>query len=82
MIDIELLDKEIRDMGIKRIVLAQKCGISRQTFDKKMANPELFSRTEVENLAGALRIPVGSEEFTRIFFAPDVEEKCKQGGEE
>lgn len=81
MIDIKLLEDEIKEMGIKRIVLARKCLMSRQTFDKKMANPELFSRSDVEHLANALRIPVDSDQFTRIFFAPDVDKNVNKVGE-
>ena len=81
MVNIELLEKEIKDMGIKRIVLAQKCGISRQTLEKKLTHPELFSRTEVELMANALRIPVDSELFTSIFFAPDVEKTVNSEAE-
>lgn len=81
MVNIDLLENEIKDMGIKRIVLAQKCGISRQTLEKKMAHPELFTLTEVGRLANALRIPVGSDLFASIFFAPDVEKSVNREAE-
>lgn len=73
-VNVQLLKQEIDGMGIKYGVLAEKCGISRQALDNKMNKPELFTAKDVMNLANALKIPVNSDEFIRIFFAPAVEE--------
>ena len=73
-VDVQLLKQEIDFMGIKYGVLAEKCGISRQAFDNKMKKPELFTARDVLNLAKALKVPVGSDQFVHIFFASAVEE--------
>ena len=54
-------------------------------FDNKMKKPELFTARDVLNLAKALKVPVGSDQFVHIFFASAVEENgsgVEEKGEE
>lgn len=73
MVNSELLQKEIEDLGIKQSVLAEKCGVSRQTINSWLNNPNNISASNARKLADALRI-TDSENLLAIFFAPNVEE--------
>ena len=72
MVDSMLLQKEIDDLGIKQSVLAEKCGVSRQTINNWLTNPNGISATNARLLADALRI-TDTEKLLAIFFAPNVE---------
>lgn len=72
MIDSALLIKEINDLGIKQTVLAEKCGVSRQTISNWLENPDQISAWHARILADTLRITEPEKQLA-IFFAPNVE---------
>ena len=72
MVNSVLLQKEIEDLGIKQSVLAEKCGVSRQTINNWLANPNAISAANARTLADALRI-TDTTKLMAIFFAPNVE---------
>lgn len=72
MVNRNLLKSEIEDLGIKQNTLAEKCGVSRQTWVKWMENPNLISAFHARTIADALRI-TDSDKLMAIFFAPNVE---------
>lgn len=71
MVNIQLLEEEIEDLGITKTRIAEKCGFTRQTLDNKMKNPDLMTANDVFNIAEALRI-TDPNKIIRIFFAPKV----------
>ena len=73
MVDIALLKEEIKDLGIPYTVLAEKCGVSRQTLSNWLDDPKLISAVHAKILADSLRI-TEPDKLLRIFFAPNVEE--------
>ena len=74
MVDGALLKQEIEDLGVKKIVMAEKCGMSRQTLENRLDNPKTILANEIILFADALRIPIESEKFRSIFLAREVEE--------
>ena len=79
MVNGELLIKEIQELGIFKKTLAEKMGISRYTLDYKLEHPSAISGNEIYKMADALRIPIGSQKFLDIFFAPEVHETMDFG---
>lgn len=73
MINSELLKTEIDNLGIRQNVLAEKCGVSRQTIVAWLGNPKLISAYHARVLADALRI-TDQQKLLDIFFAPNVED--------
>lgn len=73
MVDIVLLQKEIDDLGIPKVTLAEKCNMSRYTLDNKIKNPRTITANDCYSLSEALRI-TDVDKIMRIFFAPNVEE--------
>ena len=73
MVDVSLLTREIQELGVPKAELARKCNMSRQTLDNKLENPKSITGVDIDNFAAALRIPIGSEKFIRIFFAQKVQ---------
>lgn len=64
----QYLDDAIRESGLKKTYLADKCGLSRQGFAKKCKNPDSFTAAQVSILCRELKI----NQLTRqnqIFFA-------------
>ena len=72
MINTDLLRNEIEDLGIKQNVLAEKCGVSRQTINNWLSNTESISAHNARLLADALKI-TEPDKIMAIFFAPNVE---------
>ena len=72
MVDSTLLKNEIDELGIKQIVLAEKCGVSRQTIMNWLENPNVISAYHARALADALKI-TDTDKLMAIFFAPNVE---------
>lgn len=72
LVDIVLLNEEIKEIGIPYSTLAEKCGVSRQTLSNWLNNPRLISAEHAKILADALRI-TEPDKLLRIFFASDVE---------
>ena len=66
MVDVGLLKNKIEESGIKITVLADKMGVSRDTFYNRLENPDAFKLSEVVGLSKALNLP--SKEVRQIFF--------------
>ena len=77
MVNVEMLKREINEIGVSKIKLAEACGFTRQTLDNTLATPATFTAADVYALTKALRI--SKERAMEIFFAPDVE---KNGNKE
>lgn len=73
MVNIDLLKKEIADIGITKKSLAEKCHMSRYTLNNKLKNPNTILADEVLYFADALRI-TDTQKLMAIFFAKEVEE--------
>ena len=73
MVNVELLKKEMKELGTTQTILAEKCGVTRQTIGNWLESPELISANNAKNIADALRITDHNKLFA-IFFAPNVEE--------
>ena len=71
MTNTKLLEEKIRGSGIKKYVLAQRIGISRQQFAKKCANTAEFKAGEIELLCNQLCI--NDYDRCKIFFAKQVD---------
>lgn len=68
MTDTQYLEKVIAESGKKKGYLADKLGISRQSFHKKMTNATRFNLNEVQVLCSELNITKLSVK-NDIFFA-------------
>lgn len=68
MVNLELLNEEIRKAGVKKCHLAEKCGITRQAFAKKLKSPKGFNLEEAAILCRELHITRQADR-ERIFFA-------------
>jgi hypothetical protein len=67
MADVQYLEKEIKNSGLKREYLAKKCGMTRQSFTTKCKNPETFTAAQVSVLCKELKITQLSKQ-KQIFF--------------
>ncbi|MCI2049022.1 MAG: helix-turn-helix transcriptional regulator [Lachnospiraceae bacterium] len=67
MVDTQYLEKIIDDSGLKKVYLAKKLGISRQSFCKKVKNRVSFTDKEANALCSELGINKVSEK-KKIFF--------------
>lgn len=54
--DVKHLEKVIEDSGKKKGYLAEKIGVTRQTFTKKCKEPETFTNLQVSILCEELNI--------------------------
>lgn len=71
MVNKELLDKKIKDSGLKKEFLAKSLGITRAGFYKKASNGSEFTTGEVAILCKMLSITKLTEKES-IFFAEEV----------
>lgn len=71
MVDTAILNEFIDNSGKKRGFLANKLGLSRQGFQKKVAGINDFKSNEISILCSELGITKLSDK-ERIFFAPNV----------
>lgn len=74
MVRVDLLLKELQELGVTKKAFANNSGMSVRTLDNKLDNPKSITGREIYRMAEALRIPIGSEKFLDIFFAPEVPE--------
>lgn len=72
MVNVELLKREIVDLGVPKTVIAEKCNMSRQSLDNKLEKPHTITADEACKIASALRI-TEPEKLLAIFFASEVE---------
>lgn len=80
MVDVAKIEAEMKNLGIKKTVMAEKCGMTRPTLNKRLAHPESITVSDAKNMARSLRIDENSAKFMEIFFAPDVEENVNKEG--
>lgn len=67
MVDLEALKGIIENSGVKISVLAEKSGVSRMTFYKKLKGETEFKVSEIVGLCNALRLT--NAERDSIFFS-------------
>jgi hypothetical protein len=72
MVDVKMLESEIRELGVPKTVLANKCGVTTRTLDNWLNNPELISAKNAKALADALRIN-DAQKVLAIFFADNAQ---------
>ena len=72
MVNSELLNKKIAEIGKTRKYLAFKCGVTPQTLWNKVNNVYAFTSTEVSALCKELNIK-SLKEKEQIFFAQKVD---------
>lgn len=65
--NLSYLENKIKEINIPKATIADKMGISRQTFYNKMKGVREFKTSEIESLCGILRLT--TEEKSLIFFA-------------
>ena len=71
MVNTALLENRITKSGKKKTYLAEKCGITRQSFRSKCSNTSEFTASQVMILCEELEIKSLTER-DRIFFAREV----------
>lgn len=71
MTNTALLEKLIKDSGLKKTFIAKKLRICRQALDKKIKGLAPFTGPEIKILCDLLRLDTW-EEIKPIFFADDV----------
>lgn len=69
--DLILLNSKIDEIKIPITTIAEKMGISRQTFYLKMSGQREFKASEIEKICDILRLT--DEEKSSIFFADRVD---------
>lgn len=72
MVDTGKLNKKIKEKGLKKSFIAQKMGLSRYGFYRKLDNASEFTATEIMIFCDILNIKNLSEK-ERLFFAKNVE---------
>ena len=71
MVDTPYLEEEIKNSGLKKSYLAEKCGITLQTFSNKMNNKSEFTGSEIQIISKILGLT--AKKMNDIFFAENVE---------
>lgn len=71
MVDTPYLEEEIKNSGLKKSYLAEKCGITLQTFSNKMNNKSEFTGSEIKIISKILGLT--AKKMNDIFFAENVE---------
>lgn len=66
-IDTELLERYIRDSGLKTSYICEQLGISKQAFSQKRKGKAAFRQAEVYVMCDLLKITDNNEK-TKIFF--------------
>lgn len=71
MVDRYMLEKVLKDSGLKRDYIAEQLGITRYSLLRKVKGDSEFTASELAALKNVLRLTQGS--FRRIFFASESE---------
>ncbi len=66
MVNLEALKQYVEDSGISITALAEKCGITRETYYNKISGKSEFKASEIISFSQALRMT--REERDSIFF--------------
>ena len=66
MVNVELLKNEMKELGTTQTILAEKCGVTRQTIANWLDDPDLISVNNARIIADALRI-TDKEKIFAIF---------------
>lgn len=74
MVNTLLLDEKIEQSGKSKTFLADKCGITLQSFRLKRNNESIFNSDEVNVLCNELNIK-SLRDKERIFFAKNVDKQ-------
>jgi len=72
LFDEVLLKQKIKDSGLKINFVAEKVGISYQSFWQKMEGKTKFALEEVQKLCNVLNL--STEDRDQIFFAQNVDD--------
>lgn len=67
MIDAKALKEQIDESGMTIVAFCRKSGMTKQTFYKKIKEPEKFTIKEVDGMVAALRLKAADKR--RIFLA-------------
>ena len=67
MVDTQYLEKKIKESGLKKVYLAEKCGCTRQYFGMKLRNAADFRVEDVKVLSRELKLT--GKEILKIFFS-------------
>lgn len=67
MIDTKALKEQIDESGMTIVAFCRKSGLTKQTFYKRLKNPDSFTIAEVDGMAAALRLK--ARDKRRIFLA-------------
>ena len=79
MVNTLLLDEYIKQSGKSKTFLAEKCGISIQSFRMKRINESVFNTDQVKVLCNELNIN-SLRDKERIFFAKNVDKSSTNEG--
>lgn len=71
MVNTPYLEEEIKNSGLKKSFIADKCGITAQTFTNKLTNKSEFTGSEIKIISKVLGF--SSKKLNDIFFAENVE---------
>ena len=71
MVNINLLEKRMKDSGMTMVAIAEKSGILRETLYNKIKGSSEFKASEIAALSNVLNL--SSKERDKIFFESDGE---------
>lgn len=66
MIELNLLNKKIKDSGMTMVAIAEKSGMSRETLYNKLSGNSDFKASEIMGISETLRL--SNAERDEIFF--------------
>ena len=73
MVDMKAVDARREKLGIPKTVIATKCGVTVNTYDNWIKNPDNVSGRHCRTLADSLAI-TDTNDILAIFFVPNVQE--------
>lgn len=73
MVDMFEVENRRSTLGIPKSVIASKCGVTVNTYDNWIKNPNMVSASKAKYLADALMI-TEPDRLLAIFFASNVQE--------
>lgn len=78
MTDTLLLDKKIKESGLKKSFILKKLGISKTTFMKRQNGSSRFKAAEIYVISDLLNL--SEEDRKKIFFANEVDSEVNHEG--
>ena len=70
MVDIDRLNRAVEESGMKRYVIAERCGMNKRTLQNKLNGRSVFTAPEIQSISHVLRL--SKAERDNIFFAQQV----------